>query len=281
MASQRGQDTCAFYATALETLLEARVPFLVGGAWALERYTGIWRDTKDLDVFVRPRDCRRVLRLLARAGHETELTFPHWLAKARCGDEVVDIIFSSGNGFAQVDDAWFEHSVEATVLGLPVRLCPPEETIWSKAFIMERERFDGADILHLFRAMSPGLDWRRLLDRFGPHWHVLLSHLILFAFVYPGERWRIPDWILRELIGRLQSELADPVSGERLCRGTLLSRAQYLVDVERWGYRDARLAAPATMTAEEVAHWTAAIDDAERPIETTAEDRPDAHRGGR
>jgi hypothetical protein len=28
---------------------------------------------------------------------------------------------------------------------------------------------------------------------------------------------------------------------ERVCRGTLLSRTQYVVDVERWGYADGRL----------------------------------------
>ena len=37
------------------------------------------------------------------------------------------------------------------VLDKEVKLCPPEEIIWSKSFIMERERFDGADINHLLR----------------------------------------------------------------------------------------------------------------------------------
>ncbi len=58
--------------------------------------------------------------------------------------------------------------------------------IWSKAFIMERERYDGADIAHLILACGRDLDWRRLLGRFGRRWRVLLSHLVLFGFVYPG-----------------------------------------------------------------------------------------------
>ena len=53
---------------------------------------------------------------------------------------------------------------------------------------MERERYDGADIAHLLRARADQLAWRRLLRRFGPHWRVLLGHLVLFGFVYPGER---------------------------------------------------------------------------------------------
>jgi hypothetical protein len=58
-----------------------------------------------------------------------------------------------------------------------------EETIWSKAFVMERERYDGADIAHLLRASAERLDWHRLLERFDAHWPVLLSHLILFGFI--------------------------------------------------------------------------------------------------
>ena len=34
---------------------------------------------------------------------------------------------------------------------MPALVVPAEEMIWSKAFIQERERFDGADIHHLLR----------------------------------------------------------------------------------------------------------------------------------
>src|SRR5207302_251148 len=87
------------------------------------------------------------------------------------------------HALAVVNDAWFEHAVAGEALGRRVRLVPPEEMIWQKAYIMERERFDGADVLHLLRARGRRLDWPRLLARFGPHWRVLLSHLVLFGFV--------------------------------------------------------------------------------------------------
>jgi hypothetical protein len=251
----------AFYRRALQALAGAGIPFLVGGAWALERYTGIARDTKDLDVFVRPGDGERGLRACEQAGFETELTFPHWLGKAFCRGEMVDIIFSSGNGFARVDEEWFGHAPEHELLGLPVRLVPVEEMIWSKAFIMERERYDGADVAHLLLAHAARLDWPRLLRRFGPHWRVLLSHLVLFGFCYPGHRREVPENVMRRLLDRLAREAARPAGRDerRVCRGTLLSRAQYLPDVEQWGYRDARLV-DGTMTRAEVACWTAAID---------------------
>jgi hypothetical protein len=253
--------TRAFYRRTLIALTAARAPFLVGGAYALERYTGIARHTKDLDVFVRRRDCRRALRALAAAGCQTELTFPHWLAKGRCGDDVVDVIFSSGNGIAEVDDVWFEHAAADHVLEVPVRLCPPEEMIWSKAFIMERERFDGADVAHLIRARAREMDWARLLDRFGPRWRVLLSHLVLFGFIYPGERDAVPDAVVKQLLARLETELAQPPPADRACHGTELSRAQYLVDLERWDYRDARRIPHGNMSGDEIARWTAAIAD--------------------
>jgi hypothetical protein len=231
----------SFYCTALGAIQQSQVPFLVGGAYALARHTGIVRHTKDVDIFTRPEDCERILQVLSAAGYRTELTDPRWLAKAYLGEDFIDVIFSSGNGIAEVDDAWFEHAIEAKIFGLPVQLCPAEETIWSKAFIMERERFDGADIAHLLRAYGARLDWNRLLERFGVHWRVLLSHLILFGYIYPSERESIPSSVMDLLIGRLRNEEVPQRTTGRLCQGTLLSKVQYAIDIERWGYQDARL----------------------------------------
>jgi len=231
----------AFYRRVLITLAEADLPFVVGGALALRYYTGIVRHTKDLDLFVRLEDYPRILEKLASRGYRTELTDPQWLAKVFSGEHFVDVIFASGKGLGPVDQGWFEHAVDGEILSLPVRLCPPEEMLWSKAFLMERERYDGADVAHLLRAHGPELNWQRLLSRFGPHWRVLLSHLTLFGFIYPNERSQIPAWVFTELLGRFQAEMVDSPSADRLCQGTFLSGTQYLVDLERWGYQDARL----------------------------------------
>jgi hypothetical protein len=252
-------QTQAFYRRMLGTLTDARIPFLVGGAYALAHYTGIERHTKDLDVFIHRRDYERAMQALGSVGCKTELTFPHWLGKARCGEDFIDVIYSSGNGVAEVDDEWFEHARHGSAMGKLVRINPPEEMIWSKAFIMERERFDGADINHLLRACAAEIDWDRLLRRFGPHWRVLLAHLLLFGFVYPAHRSSVPDRVLDDLLGRTWQEAHEASPPDRVCRGTLLSRAQYLIDVERWGYEDARLMPTGSMSWREVARWTAAI----------------------
>ena len=251
----------AFYRTALIALKESGVPFLVGGGYALVHYTGILRYTKDLDVFIRAADIEPTLEALSRAADHTEITFPHWLGKAYRDSDCIDVIFSSGNGLAVVDDEWFEYATEGQVLGLELEICPAEETIWSKSFIIERERYDGADVAHILRAQGPSLDWERIFCRFGDHWRVLLSHLVMYGFIYPGERDRVPAWVMRALLGRLEHELVEPPPSERVCQGTLLSRQQYLVDIHHWGYSDARLCGEVRMTPEDIDLWTAAIKD--------------------
>jgi hypothetical protein len=248
--------TTNFYLDALAALSEAKVPYLFGGAYAFAYYTGISRHTKDLDLFVRPADAPRALEVLERAGYRTEMTFSHWLGKAFCGEDFVDVIFSSGNGLCTVDDEWFAHAVILEPSG--TLLCPAEELIWQKAFIMERERFDGADVNHLLHACGPSLDWDRLLRRFGPYGHLLLVHLILFCFAYPTEHHRIPRRVVEMLLERWRDEINGGAAEEKVCRGTLLSRMQYLSDTERWGYADARLQPRGCMTAEQITHWTAA-----------------------
>ncbi len=247
-----------FHRRSVAALHHANVPFLIGGAYVVEVYACVSRSTKDFDLYVRPNHLKAALAALSDAGYQTELTFPHWLAKAKYRGDVVDLIFRAGNGLCEVDDSWFARARDDALMGVPVKLCAPEEMIWMKAYIMERERFDGADIAHILRCCAAEMDWPHLVRRFGPDWRVLLSHLILFGYIYAGERARIPPPIMEELIARLQSEMKIPGPG-RVCRGTLLSRQQYLVDVEEWGFRDARLEKRVQMNEKDIAAWTEAI----------------------
>ena len=257
-AMQPGGSPNEFHRRSVAVLRAAEIPFLIGGAYVVEVYAGVSRSTKDFDLYIRPNDVNGALAALARAGYETELTFPHWLAKAVYAKDVLDLIFRAGNGLCEVDDSWFERARDDELLGMPVKLCAPEEMIWMKAFIMERERFDGADIAHILRCWVAKMDWPHLVRRFGPDWRVLLSHLILFGYIYPGERARIPIAVMEELIARLRSE-ANKAGSERLCRGTLLSRQQYLADIQEWGFQDARLEERVHMNEQNIADWTEAI----------------------
>lgn len=252
------QETLDLYRKAMRALETAGIAFLVGGAYAFARYTGIVRHTKDFDIFLRPEDVHRALDALEGAGFRTEVWSEVWLAKALARDVFVDIIFSSGNGIVRVDDEWFRYGVPETVLGEQVQLVPTEEMIWSKAFVQERERFDGADVLHVLRGCAQKMDWQRLLARFGDQWRVLYAYLIQFGFAYPSDRDIIPLAVMTELSERLAREQAADPPAERLCMGTLLSNKQFLPDTECWGYADGRIAVGG-MTPSEVQRLTAEL----------------------
>jgi hypothetical protein len=236
----RSQDELDARADALRALAAAGVPHLVAGAYALFEYTGIFRDTKDLDVFLRERDLEDAFRVLEGAGFRTEYVDPSWIGKGYRGEWYVDLIHSSGNGVAVVDDLWFEHARRGVVMGVDVLLAPPEEIIWSKAFVLERERYDGADVNHILRACGEELDWDRLIMRFDRYWEVLLSHLLLFRFTYPCERDKVPERVMRALLARVESDLDEGNHARPLCRGNLISRVQYRHDYEHLGYEDGR-----------------------------------------
>ena len=244
------------YRAILWELREAGIPHLVGGTYALEHHAGVVRETKDIDLFVRRADWTRITETLATVGVTCELAFSHWLGKARNGERFVDLIFAGGNGFVEVDDEWLAHGVPSIVLDIPVHLVAAEEMIWSKAFVMERERFDGADVAHILRKSGAQIDWPRLLQRFGENAPVLLSHVLMFRFAYPGHRDVIPNDVLDELWARARQAESLPA---RLCRGTLVSREQYLVDISEWGYLDAREMPLGRMTPQQIAAWTSAI----------------------
>ncbi|MGN6183240.1 MAG: nucleotidyltransferase [Thermoanaerobaculia bacterium] len=254
-------DKTEFYRHTLELFNEAGLPFLVGGTHAYYRYTGIARETKDFDVFVPREAYPRFEEVVRRAGYETELKFPHWLGKIYKDKAFIDLIFSGGNGEAAVDDEWFAHSVEGKIFGVPVRLAAPEEMIWSKSYVMERERYDGGDVMHLILRTGTRLDWHRLVRRFGEHWRLLFMQIVKFGFVYPSERHRIPREITEQLLQRFTAELNDRSAPEKVCYGTLTSRAQYLMDIQDWGFEDARLEPYGTMTKENVRHWTEAMKE--------------------
>ncbi len=225
---------------AISSLRNAEIPFVVAGAYALHLYTGIYRDTKDLDIFLKRQHVEHALQALGDAGFRTEITDPVWIAKAHASDDYfADLIYSSGNGVAVVDDLWIERANPGVIHGMPILVAPPEEVIWSKAFVCERERFDGADINHLILARGKQMDWEHMLWRFGDHWEVLHAHLVFYRFSYPGQRDHVPQWVWEELLSR-SAKLQTKQDQKRYCRGMLIAKGQYRVDVEHWGYTDAR-----------------------------------------
>jgi hypothetical protein len=242
-------DEAEVFARALKALNEADVPYLIGGAFAKHAYTGIWRDTKDLDLFLKPVDLRPALKALEQAGFETEIEFRHWLAKARQKPYFVDLIFGTGHGQLGVDDSWFKYTPPIEVAGVKARLIALEDLIASKAYVAERYRFDGADILHLIHGTKGQLDWQRVLARLGDNHGLLLWHLVLFAYVYPGRTHYLPQTLMVKLFEtarRLWWQPPDAAAPRqtKAFRGTLLDPFSFIVDIEDWQYEDRRNLAP-------------------------------------
>ena len=228
------------YKRALSTLNAAGIPYVVSGAYAIYEHTGIYRETKDLDLFLEPDQVTAAERELRGAGFRTRLEQPHWLAKATLGDHFVDLIYGMGNGLALIDPDWYTHSTPAILAANQVRVAPVEEMIWHRLFISERHRQDTADILHLILCHGQQLDWDRLIHKTGAHWPLLLAQIQLFHYVYPEAGGRIPDRVVETLLARAAQDLTRPRTGERLTRGTLISRFSFSIDVREWGMRDFR-----------------------------------------
>jgi hypothetical protein len=228
------------YKRALAALNRAGIPYVVSGAYAIYEHTGIYRETKDLDLFLEPERIVDAARALHAEGFRMRLEQPHWLAKATLGDHFVDLIFGMGNGLAMIDEDWYRFSKPAILAANPVRVAPVEELIWHRLFISERHRQDMADILHLIFCQGSRIDWERLVRKTGEHWPLLLAQLQMFSYVYPEARSHIPASLVEDLLDRARRELTRPRTGELVTRGPLISRFSFSIDVNEWGMLDLR-----------------------------------------
>jgi hypothetical protein len=233
------EDERQVYQRALRAMNEAGLQYVISGLYALYEYTGIYRKTKDLDVFVEPAHVVEAARVLKAAGFKVYLEQSHWIAKAMWGEVQTDLIYGMGNGMAFIDRLWWERSRPGILAATQVRIAPPEDLIWHRLFVSERHRSDSADVLHLFMRRGPELDWNHLVERVGADWRLLLAQIHLFDFVYPGHREHVPHWVRRELYERAEQAI-DEVGNPEVCRGTMISRFSYAIDVNEWGFHDPR-----------------------------------------
>ena len=230
-------EALACYQAAVECLEQARIPFAIAGAFALHHHTGIWRNTKDLDIFLEPKVTPEALEKLKERGFRTEIQDPVWLAKAWCGEYFVDLITALGNAALLVDRSWIERAEPYQLFGIPCRVLGAEEIIATKIFVSRRERFDLADVAHLIRALGERLDWKRLSQLMSRHEELLLWSLVFFAYVYPAHVGLIPRELWDTLLHDLQNHLDHP-RADAPFRGTLIDPNMFAIDVEEWGERD-------------------------------------------
>src|SRR5690349_19609266 len=170
----------AFYREVLQLMVESRIPFLVSGTYALATYTGIDRPTKDVDVFAKAGDSLKLLHYCKEHGFDVEMVDERWLARITRGELFVDVIYNMPTVTTHVTDEWFTDAPTAELFGAKVRLVPPTQFIWSKIFVQDHHRYDGADVPHMILKRHEEVDWRRLLSHMELYWEVLLIALINF-----------------------------------------------------------------------------------------------------
>jgi len=227
----------AMFTEVLHILSAHSIPFAISGAFALHQHTGIWRDTKDLDVFLTDDQIDTAFAALTEHGYETEIRDPVWLCKVHRGPYFVDLITGMSNGALSVEPEWIERASHAEVCGIHAKVLAPEELIASKVFVTRRERFDGADIVHVIYGTRGKLDWDRVLHLVGEHWMVVLWVLVLYQYVYPAHSEYVPRALWEDLLSRLTRQLDRP-DARATFKGSLIDEKMFAIDVAEWGMPD-------------------------------------------
>ena len=196
------------YQAVIDTVCNRDLPFALGGAFALATYTGRWRNTKDLDLYVLPSHHQEVIDLVEKAGlkdYYEKLPYDrNWIYRSyqeiKGGDPVIiDVIWSMANSRADIDTVWVKNGPELEVRGNVLRVIPPEELIWGKLYVMQKERSDWPDILNIIQSTGPDLNWEHLLARIRDDDRLLASLLSIFAWLNPERAAQLPTWLWSRL----------------------------------------------------------------------------------
>ena len=228
----------AFYSEVLQLMARSEIPFLVSGTYALASYTGIDRPTKDVDVFAKAGDALKMLHYFKERGFAVEIVDERWLYRITRGELFVDVITNMPTVTTHVTEDWFVGAPDASLFGARVKLVPPTQFIWSKIFVQDHHRYDGADVAHMILKRHKEVNWEQLLSHMELYWEVLLIALLNFRFIYPSERDCVPKWLMDELLQRLQDQTELKGPGKKVCRGRIFSPRDYAIDVDKWGFSE-------------------------------------------
>ena len=225
------------YAEVLERVNTLRIPFALGGTLALATHTGRWRPTKDMDIYVLPRNRDQMIKLLddlnLRDIQNEHPYDPRFLYRATNGDGIIEIIWEMQNQRAVVDAAWLRRAERIEAGGLCLCVTAPEEFTWIKAYVVSRSRCDWPDIFNLIHYCGHGMDWKHLLDRLGDDVFLLTGILSVLAWLSPPVLHDLPPWVLRQL--GVSPPTTDVPLGMLRWRARLLNREDWFWPVSHDG----------------------------------------------
>ena len=162
----------------MQTLRDAGIPFLLIGGIGSAVF-GRDRGTRDIDLFVRPENAKKVLELLGERDYTTKIEYEHWLYKAFKHDVLVDVIFRSSRDIL-LDEEMLRRARTMRFRGREVPVAPPEDLMVMKAIAASEDTprywYDAIAII-----AAAELDWDYVLARARQHGARRILSLLLFA----------------------------------------------------------------------------------------------------
>jgi hypothetical protein len=193
------------------------LPFVIGGGLAFSAYSGRYRNTKDMDVMVTPDTRDAMIQTVSDCGfvdYHDELPYDRsWIYRGHRDGVIFDTIWCMPNHRAEVDPLWMERGWPITIRGMQLRLLAPEELLWGKLYVVQRDRCDWPDILNIVHGVGRKMDWQYLFDRIGEDLPVLSGVMGVFRWMCPAAAQSLPDWIWP----KLALAPPDPESGPSDC----------------------------------------------------------------
>ena len=198
------------YKNVIKNFRAQSIRFAIGGGLAFSEYAHRLRNTKDLDLYILPEDREAAIQQLLAAGFEDYYPVHEydrsWIFRGHRGNVIVDIIWTTPNHRMDVDPRWLNRGRDIDCYGTRLKLIPPEELVWAKLFVLQRDRSDWPDLLNIIDSIGPTMDWRHLIDRAGPDVPLLGALLAVYRWLNPLGAQRLPVW-LWERVGLQQSVL--------------------------------------------------------------------------
>lgn len=195
------------FAGVLRALQERGVPFLMAGGFVFSHYSGLWRNTKDMDIVVTRSQFDRAVEAVRSHGlADLHPVLPYdrsWIFRgyrdSEHGRTIVDVIHQFANHADVIDETWFQRGVAAEFAGERVEFVAPEDLIWMKLMVFQRERCDWPDLLNVIRGLRGQLDWERLLRNAGANALLVAALVDIYDWLCPAEREYIPAYVREEL----------------------------------------------------------------------------------
>jgi hypothetical protein len=202
-SKQIPDDQWVIYQRVLQAVRENGINFALGGAFAVATYTGTWRNTKDMDIYIQPQDREKLIEIVTNRGlQDYAVVLPYdrnWIYRSYQGEYIVDIIWAMPNANNMVDANWLSGGVKLDIRGEMVNIVAPEEMIWGKIYVLQKDRCDWVDIVNIIYNTAERLDWEHLIARLEADLPLLTGVMAVFGWLSPDRSQLIPDWVWERL----------------------------------------------------------------------------------